>query len=251
MNMKPELLSEIGRAAADYARAQGWHVFPAPPGKKQSYEGAADNDGRRWGATDDPETAMLLFAKHPGANVGIACQKSGLVVLDLDVKNGADGVAWLAGKIEEHGNWPETVEAMSPSGSWHVYFRYPGDFDPKTCESEIAPGVDVRGHGGIVIAPPSSKPGAEKPYRWKNPPGLFDVAEAPNGCWISCPVGSGRLRCPRGRRRSLLPAARSNLIPADPGRARRTTGGCSSRPRPMVRSMARPVILLLRLRRRA
>ncbi|MBK0327896.1 AAA family ATPase [Rhodobacteraceae bacterium F11138] len=54
--------------------------------------------------------------------------------------------------------------------------------DPKTCQGEIAPGVDVRGHGGMVIAPPSIKPGAEKPYRWLNPPGLFEVAHAPQ--WV-------------------------------------------------------------------
>lgn len=104
-----------------------------------------------------------------------------MFVLDLDNKNGVNGVEWLAEKIEEHGEWPNTVEALSPSGGWHVYFQYP-DFDPKTCESEIAPGVDVRAHGGMVIAPPSVKPGAEKTYRWKNPPGLFDVARAPQ--WV-------------------------------------------------------------------
>ena len=182
MNMHSPALSEIGRAAVGYARAQGWHVFPAPPGKKQSYESAADNDGRRWGATDDPEIATSHFVKWPRACVGIACQESGIFVLDLDVKNGADGVSWLAEKIAERGDWPDTVEALSPSGSWHVYFRYPDDFDPLTCESQIAPGVDLRGHGGMVIAPPSTKPGADNLYRWKNPPGLFDVAAAPQ--WV-------------------------------------------------------------------
>lgn len=32
----------VFEAAQEYA-GRGWHVFPAPPGKKQSCESAADN----------------------------------------------------------------------------------------------------------------------------------------------------------------------------------------------------------------
>ena len=180
MNMQ-DTFPTVAAAALEYA-ARGWHVFPAPPGKKQSYEGAKDHDGRRWGATDDPALVGALFAKHPNANVGIATQESGLVVLDLDRKNDVDGILWLMEQIKVHGDLPYTVEANSPSGGWHVYFRYPEEFDPKTCEGEIAPGVDVRGHGGMVLAAPSIKPGANRPYQWKNPPGFFEVATAPK--WI-------------------------------------------------------------------
>ena len=69
------VLSDFGRAAVDYAK-RGWHVSPAPAGKKQSLESAANNDGRRWGCTNDPEQAMALFAKYPDANLGIATQES-------------------------------------------------------------------------------------------------------------------------------------------------------------------------------
>ena len=181
-DMHTPVLSEIGRAAVGFARFQGWHVFPAPPGKKQSYESAKNNGGRRWGATNDPEVVTSHFRNWPDACVGIACAESGIFVLDLDKKNGVDGVSWLAEKREEYGDWPDTVEAVSPSGSWHVFFRYPADFDPLTCEGQIAPGVDVRGWGGMVIAPPSTKPGADSPYRWTHRPGLFDVADAPR--WV-------------------------------------------------------------------
>jgi P4 family phage/plasmid primase-like protien len=176
-----ESIHSVARDAVDYAK-RGWHVFPAPPGKKQSYLKGEDHGGARWGASGKPEDVAANFALWPRANVGIATQESGIFVLDLDRKNDVDGVAWLAAQIDIQGEWPDTVEALSPSGGWHVYFRYPADFDPKTCEGEIAPGVDVRGHGGMVIAPPSIKPGASKPYRWKNPPGPFDVAEAPQ--WL-------------------------------------------------------------------
>lgn len=168
-------------AAQEYAR-RGWHVFPAPPGRKQSYLAAADHDGRRWGASDDPETVAANFRAFPSANVGIATQESGLVVLDLDRKDERDGIVWLAGMIEKHGPLPDTIEAGTPSGGRHLYFRAPAGVEIKTCEGEVAPGVDVRAWGGMVIAPPSAKPGAAEPYHWRNPPGLFDLAEAPE--WL-------------------------------------------------------------------
>ena len=163
--------------------ARGWRVFPAPRGEKKSHKKAEFSGGRNWGATTDPDEIRRDFTRWPDANLGIATgPDSGVFVLDLDVKNGADGVSWLAERIAEMGEWPDTIEAQSPSGSWHVYFAYPAAFDVRTCEGLIAPGVDVRGHGGMVIAPPSVKPGADLPYRWKNPPGLFDVADAPQ--WV-------------------------------------------------------------------
>ncbi len=181
MNAQTKTISEIGGSALRLAE-QGFHVFPAPPGAKQGYEKAEDHNGRRWGASSDPKTVRQLFAKHPMANVGIACQESGIFVIEGDIKDGVNGVQWLAEQIEKQGGWPETLEALSPSGSWHIYFKYPADFDPKTSQSELAAGVDVRGHGGMVIAPPSIKPGAEKQYRWKNSPDDFEIAECPK--WL-------------------------------------------------------------------
>lgn len=182
MNAEGTILSEIGTAALEYAD-RGWHVFPVPPGTKKSHKSAEFSDGRAWGATISAAEIKRDWNTWPGANVGITTgTNSGIFVLDLDRKNGVDAVEWLADKIHEHGGeWPSTVEALSPTGGWHVYFRYPRDFDVKTCEGEIAPGVDVRGRGGMVLATPSVKPGVGA-YRWKNPPGLFEVADAPQ--WV-------------------------------------------------------------------
>ena len=77
MNAQTETKSEIGTSALGLAE-QGFHVFPAPPGAKQSYEKAEDHNGRRWGASDDPQMVRQLFTKYPMANVGIACQESGI-----------------------------------------------------------------------------------------------------------------------------------------------------------------------------
>lgn len=182
MNMKGIFSTTAAAAAALEYASRGWHVFPAPPGRKQGYENAKDHDGRRWGASDDAEIVTALFAKYPQANIGVATQESGLMVLDLDRKNGVDGIIWMMDQIATHGDLPQTVQATTPSGGWHIYFRTPEAFDAKTCEGEIAPGVDVRGYGGMVLAAPSINPQAETPYSWNNPPGLFEVSDAPQ--WI-------------------------------------------------------------------
>lgn len=181
MNAEGITLSEIGQAALQYAD-YGWHVFPAPPGTKKSHKSAEHSDGRAWGATISPAEIKRDWTRWPNANVGVTTGRtSGIFVLDLDCKNGVDGIQWLKDRIAEHGELPHTVEAVSPSGGWHVWFSYPRDFDVKTCEGLIAPGVDVRGRGGMVLAVPSIKPGVGS-YAWKNPPGFFEVADAPQ--WL-------------------------------------------------------------------
>jgi len=172
-----------GPAAAKLAADHGWAIFPAKieDEQKKSHKSAKYSGGANWGATSDPVQVRRDFDKFKGALVGIATLESKLLVLDLDDKNGVNGVEWLSAEIKKHGEWPDTVEALSPSGGWHVYFQYP-DFDPKTCAGVVAPGVDVRGHGGMIIAPPSVKPGGTNGYVWKNAPGVYEVAPAPQ--WL-------------------------------------------------------------------
>lgn len=200
MNADGITLTEIGQAALDYAD-RGWHVFPAPPGTKRSHKSAEHSDGRAWGATISPAEIKRDWNRWPSANVGITTgPASGIFVLDLDCKNGVDGIQWLKDRIAEHGELPHTVEAVSPSGGWHVWFSYPRDFDVKTCEGLIAPGVDVRGRGGMVLAVPSIKPGVGS-YAWKNPPGFFEVADAPQWLLDLLPrCGETRTKSPAGTR---------------------------------------------------
>jgi hypothetical protein len=170
--------------ALDYT-ARGWRVFPAPPGTKKSYKKGEDHGGRRWGNTIDPAEVANDWARWPHANVGIACgPESGLFVIEADTieGHGVDGLASLASLAQAHGGLPETIEALSPSGSRHLYFRWPDGLDIRNSEGRIAPGVDVRGAGGMVIAPPSVKPGKQLPYRWEKAPGIYELAPCPE--WL-------------------------------------------------------------------
>ena len=113
-------------------------------------------------ATKNAEAIKRLFA-NPQANIGVATGKmSGIFVLDIDIKNNAGGEASLAELEREHGALPKTVEAKTCSGGRHLYFRYPEQ--GVGCKTGIRKGIDIRGDGGYVIAPPSMVDG--KPYEW-------------------------------------------------------------------------------------
>lgn len=170
-------LSARGAAALQYA-AMGLEVFPAPPGQKKSHK-SQEHSGAKWGKTTDAEEIRSDFRKWPNANVAIVTgETSGIFVIEADTAegHGVDGLASIRVLEAKHGPFPETRMAISPSGSVHRYYRHPGaGVYIKNSTSELAPGVDVRGDGGMVIAPPSIKPGVGE-YRWLND---LPVAEAP------------------------------------------------------------------------
>lgn len=185
MNMQ-ETFTGAAEAAQECA-ARGWHVFPAviEGGSKKSHKSAQHSDGRKWGATTDPDEIRRDFARWPEALLGIVTgPKSGFFVIEADTldEHGVDGIANLRALIAEHGEIPATIEAESPTGSWHLYFRYPEGREIKNSASVIAPGIDARGDGGMVIAPPSFRADKGGAYRWINPPGFFDVADCPG--WL-------------------------------------------------------------------
>jgi hypothetical protein len=63
---------------------------------------------------------------------------------------------------------PETLRARSPSGSRHFYFLTPNDGREVRNDTgkRLGPGIDIRGEGGMVVAPPSIKDG--QCYIWEN-----------------------------------------------------------------------------------
>ncbi|WP_108484344.1 phage/plasmid primase, P4 family [Oceaniglobus ichthyenteri] len=185
MNMQDNFPT-VAKAALECA-ARGWHVFPAriKDGSKRSFIAGKANGGARWGATTDPDAIRDYWKEFPDALLGVTTgTDSGFFVIDADTPEGhdKDGVGTLRGWIEEHGPLPDTIEGTTPSEGWHVYFRLPDDLEIRNSESKLAPGIDVRGEGGMVLAPPTIKPGTGKAYRWKNPPGFFELADCPE--WL-------------------------------------------------------------------
>lgn len=162
--------------------AKGWKVFPAPPGSKKSYKSEKRSGGRKWGMTSDADEIRADFTRWSNAGIGIPTGAvNGIVVVETDTVegHGIDGAASLAQLETKHGALPETLQAISPSGSVHRYFKHPGaGAKIKNSASELGAGIDVKGDGGMVIAPPTVRPGVGV-YRWinRNP-----IAEPP--AWL-------------------------------------------------------------------
>ncbi len=103
------------------------------------------------------------FDRWPYANIGIVTgMVSRLVVLDIDPRH--DGVDTLVQLEREHGPLPHSVEALTGGGGRHVYFLHPGE--AMRNKVGLAAGIDLRGDGGLVVAPPSIHPSGRS-YAWE------------------------------------------------------------------------------------
>lgn len=138
---------------------------PANGKKAPKYHGYTGVDGRWLGwdalSTRDPDTIRTWAAKlGPDLSWCIDCAKSGIVVIDLDIKGDLDTAIWWAGQGLPVGAF--VVE--TPSGGLHSYWRARPDHPIYNSEGRITPGVDVRGDGGHVYAPGSGVVGGEDRY---------------------------------------------------------------------------------------
>jgi replicative DNA helicase len=166
-------------AALEYAQ-RGWRVVPIIPGKKHP-----PLDAWQDAATTDTVLIAEWWAKWPRHGVGIATgARSNLFVLDVDVSDHKTGDETLADLEHQHGELPETVECLTGTGGRHLYFRYPADVAiVNDAGIRLGPGLDVRGTGGQVLAPPTIHPNGTA-YQWEitSHPDDVDVADAP--AWL-------------------------------------------------------------------
>ena len=135
--------------------SRGLHVFPCRPRDKQP---AVCNGVKRATTDQDVITGWWRSTEY---NIGLATGAlSRVFVVDID---GADAEAELAKLEQQHDALPHTVESLTARGR-HVYFAWP-DRPVRNSAGKIAPGIDVRGDGGYVLAPPSVHPSG-KEYCW-------------------------------------------------------------------------------------
>ena len=69
-----------------------------------------------------------------------------------------------------------TATVATGGGGWHLYYRHPGG--PTLPALPGAAGIDIKGDGGYVAAPPSVHPGTGKPYRWVFGRGVAEMPPA-------------------------------------------------------------------------
>jgi hypothetical protein len=171
-------LNTLLQAALAYATKHRLKVFPAPPGEKKSYYSKEyADDGARWGATNNPNLLKKYWRENPEANIGLPTgAENGFFVVEVDTKEGhatltVDGQQSLDKLIADNGGeWPQTRTVRSPSGSRHFYFTHPAGRKVNSSTSELGEGIDVKGDGGMVIAPPSVNPKyPDRCYEVENP----------------------------------------------------------------------------------
>ena len=149
------VLAKAGRGwrlnhAAMVLAEGGVPVFPCVPGGKTPITRHGHLD-----ATTDQRQVRAWWRRSPWANIGIPTgAASGLVVVDVDVHGPANGMrsfirAGDAGLVKGWG-----LLVSTPTGGQHAYFPAIPDIEQRSWQAGSA-GIDFRGDGGYIIAPPS------------------------------------------------------------------------------------------------
>jgi len=139
-------------AAARSLAAAGVPVFPCEPDGKRPLTRRGFLD-----ATSDLAQIAAWWSRTPEANIGLPTgAMSGVVVVDVDVHGPVDGrAAWRraseAGLVGEAG-----LLVRTPTGGAHAYFPATVGTEQRSWQAAGA-GVDFRGDGGYIIAPPSRR----------------------------------------------------------------------------------------------
>lgn len=178
LTSKPPMLA---KAAVRYTE-WGWPVFPLKPAGCACINNFQDKCSttcvcakapaipkRKGGngfkdATTDSERIGTWWKRHPTHNIGLATGHR-FDVIDIDTKD-SDGKPTSVG-VQSFLTYMHKLPdvhgiAVTASGGMHLYVKATG----KGNFAGVKPGIDYRGLGGYVVAPPSTlgKPGRD--YAW-------------------------------------------------------------------------------------
>lgn len=158
-------LPRLGTSALWYAE-QGWPVFLLAPNSKQPLISKRDGGNGLHDATTDVAQIREWWTKYPSANIGLATGHL-FDVIDID---GPTGIA----SMQELGDGvlPEIHGKVGTPNGFHLYVKNTGDGN----RAGVRPGIDYRGQGGYVVAPPSQID--FKRYTWLLKPSPAIVKEA-------------------------------------------------------------------------
>jgi hypothetical protein len=160
-------------------------------------------------ATTDEATIRRWWKQFPQANIGIATgARSGLVVLDEDTYKG--GEQSRLDLEQSYSPIPETVLSLTGGGGVQYLFVHPGVHVKNGVET-LGTGLDMRGDGGYIIAPPSLHMSG-KHYTWEvlHEPEETPLAPMPRWLLALCQEQSRRQApsagepIPKGQRNDAL-----------------------------------------------
>lgn len=158
--------------AIAYAK-MGFSVFPlAVKGKNPATKQGFKN------ATTDLNQINRWWEENKNYNIGIATGQvsKGLFVIDLDIdeEKGKYGNEELREWEAKHGELPDTCRTITGRGGYHLLYKSNQVIHNRT---NLLNGVDIRGDGGYIVAPPSVHPNGNL-YQWEQAPDEFLIAEA-------------------------------------------------------------------------
>lgn len=207
------------------AAARGFGVFPLSRNKVPAIPSPHDRSHKCSGLTEcgafghgvgdaatDPDVIRQGFgqARH-AAGYGVACGAGPLPLIgvDLDRKNGVDGVTELNRLAAEHRfAIPPTVLVCTPSGGFHLWFTGPDGTSVPNSASRVAPGIDVRGTRGYLVGPGSrGKAGEYTVHPTVTQPTVHPIPEQLLKLLVPPPAPEFRQPLPR-----RLPGQRGNVL---------------------------------------
>lgn len=132
--------------------AAGWPVLPLRPRDKVPATRHGLHD-----ASDDPAQVEAWWTRWPNANIGL---RTGIAfdVLDLDGEAALTSLKLVAPGYKHPGPVSSTGKGL------HLLFAVTGSRNG----AALRPGIDWRGDGGYIVAPPSIHPSGSV-YTWRKP----------------------------------------------------------------------------------
>ena len=187
---------------------QGFAVFPLQPnGKKPVIDAFTEQAATDSKAVEKLWIDSVLEVEQP-YNIGIATTRyrngsdhEALLVVDVDVKKGKDGIGSL-NALELNGKtFPKTLEQSTPSGGLHMIYKVKEAVSQGT--NVLGDGLDVRSKGGYIVAAGSEING--RLYEINDSP----IAEAP--AWMVEVCNAKRVTARKKKKRKTKPNTKAAI----------------------------------------
>lgn len=124
-------------------------------------------------ASTDPQQIREWWERWPTANIGIAPGKSGIIDFDLDTYKSDYSGDELFTQADK-----QTATQLSGGGGEHLIYLMPPGKEYGNDAGDLPDGIDIRGYGGLFVAPPS-KHKSGKLYQWEDGYSLLEMQPIP------------------------------------------------------------------------